>query len=131
MLLSLEALYVVTVLAFKISLSFFFLRVIVRPIERSIIIWVLTIFTFFSVGYLFFAIFQCGIPSGSTFWIHKLNDKCAPDQSGLGMAYTHAVLTAGTDLIFLVLPIPLLRRSITFRVREKIVLGMIMGLGTL
>jgi hypothetical protein len=116
--LSLEAFYVVTMALFKISLGLFFLRILIRPQQKRIIYGILIIFLIWSMGYLCFAIFQCGIPSGSRFWVHKITDKCGSDALGLGMGYTHAILTAGTDLIFVSLPIPIVLEA-KIKPREK------------
>jgi hypothetical protein len=116
--LSVEAFYIVTIALFKISLGLFFLRIIIEPLLRRIVHGTLVIFTIWSVGYLYFAIFQCGVPSGSRFWENKLAGRCGSDKLGLGMGYVHAILTAGTDLIFLALPIPMVFRT-KIRSREK------------
>jgi hypothetical protein len=128
--LSLECLYVVTVAIFKISLGLFFLRLLTDNRSRLIIKWILILFSLFSTGYLFFAIFQCGIPRGSTFWLRKFAGQCASEPVGLGMGYIHAILTAGTDLMFLALTYPMIRNS-QLEKREKVVVGFILCLATL
>jgi hypothetical protein len=126
MMLSVEAFYVVTIALFKISLGLFFLRIMIEPLQRRIIHGALVIFTIWSVGYLFFAIFQCGVPSGSRFWHNKLTGRCGSDKLGLGMGYVHAILTAGTDLTFVALPIPMVSR-IKMQSREKWIVVSVFG----
>jgi hypothetical protein len=115
---------------FKLSLGFFFLRIVINPRQRMLIRWVLIVFTTYSFGYLFYAIFRCGVPSGSNFWHNKLADKCTPPSYGLGSGYTHSILTAGTDFIFLLMPIPLVLHS-KLLFREKVTVASIMILGTM
>jgi hypothetical protein len=129
MLLAVDSLYVVTIALFKISLGVFFLRVLIHPYQRTVIHWILYIFTTFSVGYLFFAVFQCGIPRGSDFWERRISNHCSPVALNLVLGYMHAVLSAASDLILMCLPIPALRNS-TLKLREKIVVGGILTFGT-
>jgi hypothetical protein len=111
------------------SLGLFFLRVLIHPLQRAVVNWIIIIFTTYSVGYFFFAVFQCGVPSGSRFWQRKLAHQCAPDPLILGLGFGYAVLTAGSDLVFVCLTIPMLRQS-SLRFTEKWVVGGIMILGT-
>jgi hypothetical protein len=116
--LAIEALYTATVAFFKISLGLFFLRIIIARKQRQLVYGILVIYTIWCIGYGFFAVFQCGIPSGSRFWVHKITDQCGSDALGLGMGYTHAVLTAGTDIIFVLIPIPIVSKA-RIKPREK------------
>jgi hypothetical protein len=129
-LLSLESFYVVTVGFFKVSLAYYFLRIVIDQRTRQLIYAVLTIFSIYSFGYFFFAIFQCGIPSGSSFWERKIALECASDSVGLGLGYTHAILTASSDLIFLSLVIPIVVKS-RLRMREKVIVCLLMAFATL
>jgi hypothetical protein len=127
---ALEAFYVLTMTFFKISLGIFFLRTVITQKQRRIVHGVLFIFVFWSAGYFFFALFQCGVPSGSRFWVNKVEDKCGSDALGLGLGYAHAVLTAGTDLIFVSLPIPTIL-NLNMKPREKCIIACIFGIATM
>jgi hypothetical protein len=115
---ALEAFYVLTIALFKVSLGLFFLRILTAPRERRIIYGSLIIFSIWSLGYLFFALFQCGVPSGSRFWENKITDRCGSDALGLGMGYTQAILSAAVDIIFVSLPIPTVWQA-KIKTREK------------
>jgi hypothetical protein len=120
---ALESLYIATMAFFKISLGLFFLRVLTERWQKIFVYCILVIITAYSVGYLFFSVFRCGVPSGDHFWQQKLANKCTPGSYGLGFGYTHAILTAGTDIIFLFLSIHMVRHS-SLKFREKVtVLG--------
>jgi hypothetical protein len=130
MLLALESFYVVTVGIFKVSLGLFFLRVLIEKWQRKVVHWTLIIFSTYSVGYFFYAIFQCGIPNGAVFWERKITSQCTSDATGLGLGYTHGILTALTDMVFVVLPFPVVRRA-RLNLREKMIVGGILGLATM
>jgi hypothetical protein len=114
---------------FKVSLGLFFLRLLKHPMQRRLIIVVVTIFSLFTIGYFFFAMFQCGMPIGDRYWTRRVAHECLPYSAGLGLAYAHAALTAGTDLMFIILPISVVRNS-QLTTREKWTVATIMSIGT-
>lgn len=84
----------------------------------------------FGLAYMLFVIFQCGAPiQGPTFWMKTLAKQCVPDEAILGMGFAHGILTAATDLIFAILPIPIIRTS-TKPFREKAMIVGILMIGT-
>jgi hypothetical protein len=129
MLLAADTFYVVTVAFFKISLGLFFMRVIVDQKQRTVIRWVVITFTTFSFGYFWFAVFQCGVPSGSHYWQRRLANQCSPLKFSLSLGYIHALLSAGSDFTFMCLPYPLLRDS-QLKTREKWLVSGILVFGT-
>jgi hypothetical protein len=54
--------------------------------------------------------------------------QCLPNKTALGLAYTHAAMTAGTDLMFIALSIAAVRHTRTSR-REKWLIATIMSVG--
>jgi hypothetical protein len=130
MLLAIEALYIVTTALFKVSLALFFLRVLVNKWERRTVYYIIAIYSVFSFGYLFYAIFQCGVPAGDAFWTRKIFHRCGIDANGLTVGYLHGILTASTDIILVVLPLPAIYKSRLSR-QEKQVAGGILMLGSL
>src|ERR1700759_3543282 len=96
-----QAFYVITMGIFKISLGLFFLRILVARWARRVVYGVLFAFSLYSVGYFFFVVFGCGVPGGGSYWMRKIANECASDSITLGLGYALAILTAGTDLIFL------------------------------
>jgi len=116
---ALEVFYVVTVALLRISLGYFFLRIIHQPWQRRLIYGIMIFYSTFSFGYFWYAIFQCGVPTKEHFWQAKTLAKCGPKARGLGLGYFHSAITAGADLIYVVLPLPLVLTSSLNR-REKI-----------
>ena len=117
-------------MALKISLALFFLRFITEYWSRRIIYAVTTASTIFSIAYFFYATFQCGVPHGLSFWERRLLGKCAGRSSILGMGYTHAVLTALTDVVFLILMVRVVLK-VKVESAEKVVLTGILSLATM
>lgn len=124
-----EVLYVVTMISLKISLGIFFLRILVERVYRKLVWGTLCLTTFVGTGYMFFAIFQCGVPNGKTFWNKKLAGQCVSVPGCLAFGYIHAIIGACTDLFLSVLPIPVvLKAKITKR--EKLIIVGILALAT-
>src|ERR1700712_1528455 len=109
-------------MALKGALALFFLRIIVESWQRKVIYTTLTVSTVFGTGYFFYAVFQCGVPHGTTFWVRKLSGECAGTASILGLGYTHALVNALTDLTFVSLSIPMLSK-VRITHREKVIVG--------
>ena len=125
-----ESFYILTVLAFKISLGLFFLRITKEPQLRMVVYITIGISTAFSIAYFFFVVFQCGVPKNAmTFILSKLRGRCRAKATALGMAYTHALVVSLTDFVFAILPLALLKNSLLDR-REKWIVGLILVMGT-
>lgn len=115
----------------KISIGLFFLRITVERWQKSTIHCIMLVSTSFSIALFFFTIFQCGFfKDFLEFVVRKGTNQCASDTSLLAMAYTHAVITALTDWIFIILPFFILRKSSMPR-REKWAVGALMSLASI
>lgn len=126
-----ECLYIVTMLFLKISLSVFFLRIMVRTWQRRVVQLSVFLATTFGIVYFFFAIFQCGAPVTAYNIIRKmLLKQCLSSDEILGMAYTHASITLATDLALALIPMAMLHGSQMTK-REKWVVYFILSLGTM
>jgi hypothetical protein len=118
-------------IALKISLGIFFLRIVIRPWEKRVVYVCLAVSTVFGIAYFFFAVCQCGMTKDSfEFWTKLISNKCVTPAQVLGVSYTHAILTTVTDWIYAVLPIPMLHKSQLAR-REKVIVGLILVLGAM
>jgi hypothetical protein len=116
-------------MALKISLGIFLLRVMIKPWEKHVIYAAITLSTLFSTAFFFFAVFQCGtVSSPFEFWLKRASDECVSKSQALGMNYTHAAITAVTDLTFAALPVAMIRRSKMVK-KEKIIVGLILLMG--
>jgi rhodopsin domain-containing protein len=115
----------------KFSLAAFYLRIMVKRWQKQAVYAVVGLATIIGLIYFLFAIFQCGVPGkGLPFWEKKLMHLCNDKASTLGFGYTHAILTAGTDISLAVLPIPLIWRAQIPR-KEKAIVAGILGVGAM
>jgi hypothetical protein len=126
MLLAIETLYIATTAFFKVSLGLFFLRLLTRKWERRIIWSLIGVYSVYSFGYVFYATFQCGVPTGDAFWTRKFFHRCGSDAVGLTLGYVHGTLTAGADLIFVILPLPAIYKSFLSRREKQVICGFLM-----
>jgi hypothetical protein len=118
-------------LALKVSLGTFFLRILIRTWERRIVYIIVTVSSLYSIGLFFFAVFQCGIfKNAFDFWSKLTSNRCITPSQVKGVTYTYAILTIVTDFTFALLPIATLRES-TMPKKEKLIVGFILLLGTL
>jgi hypothetical protein len=114
----------------KLSLGFFFLRIMVQKWQRISIYGILALSTVISIAYFLFALFECGFPvETSIYWGRFIEDKCVGAKAILGMSYTHAIVTAGTDLSLLCLAILLLTKS-NMRLTERRIVVVIFTIAT-
>jgi hypothetical protein len=129
-LVAIESFYVLSTGVFKASLAFFFLRVIVYPRLRQVTYAVLIVTSTYSFAYFFTVVFHCGVPSGNNFWVKTFQYQCMTDTTQKGLTYTHAVVTAGSDLYFLAL-VPLIVGNTKLRFKEKINIALLLAVATL
>jgi hypothetical protein len=112
----------------RISIGLFFLRIFHTRTRRNAIYGVLVFYSLFSFGYFWFAIFQCGIPRGKHFWELKVSGCGGTSKSGaLAVGYIFAICTAGADLLFWVLSLPLVIGS-QITIREKTIISGILAI---
>lgn len=121
-----ECFYILTMIAFKLSLAIFFLRILITQWQRYLIIGAVTTSTIFGVAYLFFAVFQCGwYTNVDVLILRMVAGKCAPKSVGLGMNYTYATLGTISDWTCGLIPILILRGSNMPRKTKIIVCGLL------
>jgi hypothetical protein len=130
LLIATEALYILTIALVKLMLGFFFLRILMYPAQRKIVVIAVGIFTVYSFQYFFFVVFQCGVPTGGVYWTRRVAGQCVRPLVGQVLAYLHASLTAGTDLLFIILPIIVVRQT-RLNGKEKLIVVAIMSIGAL
>jgi hypothetical protein len=123
-----ESFYVTTMCALKVSVSIFFLRVMLKPWQRWVIYVSLGLATAINIAYFFVIVFQCGVPKGGmSFLLRSMANKCLTPAQFLGVSYTHGAISSGTDMIFAALPVAMLRQS-NLRTRERVTVLMILTL---
>ncbi|CAD0106381.1 unnamed protein product [Aureobasidium uvarum] len=113
--------YVVLEFAFYI-----FTTMVLEKWQRRTIIISTAIFSLYTFGFFFVAIFQCGSPD--KYLLHKVQGKCI-SWSVLGpMNYIHGVMNALTDWIFVSLPILVVRKAnMTGRDKSSVILVLVIG----
>ncbi|KAH0368450.1 hypothetical protein KCU65_g3990, partial [Aureobasidium melanogenum] len=120
------AFYIFTTFALKLSLAVFFLRIVLEKWQRQVIIISTVVFSLYTFSFFLVAVFQCGSPA--QYLLHKIQGKCV-SWSVLGpMNYTHGVLNALTDWIFVSFPILVVRRAnMSSRDKWSVVFVLIIG----
>ena len=116
-----ECFYILSMIALKLSLAIFFLRILASQWQRYVIVAAVTVSTIFGIAYLLFAVFQCGMfDSINIFIVRLVGGMCAKKPVGLAMNYTYAVLGTISDWTCGLIPIFLLRKS-NMPLRAKII----------
>ena len=109
-------LYLLDQICFKLSLAFFFLRIVTRQWQRSMIVVTVALYTAFNFGLLFVVIFQCGNPAA----INVKTTVCLDWDTILGpILYFSASLNAVVDWIFALTPVVVIR-SLQMSRRDKL-----------
>lgn len=111
----------------KMSIAFFFRRVIVERVHK-IVLFVSVTLTIISCTVFFFAcIFQCW--PVSYFWDkHNQTGTCIPDQVVIALAFLFSAISIVTDFAFALMPAWILSH-LNMQLKTKIALGLLMGLG--
>ena len=126
-----EAFYVSSMTVFKIALSLFFLRIMIQPWQRALVIGVTATTTAYSIAYFFIAVFQCGYTRDALVEIdRRLRGQCIPFVAILDLAYAYAAVCSFTDILFSVLPLFILKDTM-MKQREKVIVCLILALGGL
>jgi hypothetical protein len=107
-LLATDAVYLFTIVTFKLAAGRFLLRFLVEPYQKLLLYGGLIIFTLFSMAFGFYTLFSCGVPKKNVFWIKRLSGECGSNTTGLGLGYTQNALDIATNLILICLPVPYL-----------------------
>src|ERR1700761_7541219 len=107
-----EVFYIWTMMILKVAVALFFCRILQGKWQRIVIYGIASLSVVFGFAYFLFAVFQCGVPEqGAQFWIKKATTQCVNVAAILGFGYSHAVISAGTDVILSAMPIPVMRRA--------------------
>ena len=121
-----EATYLQTVLWLKLSLGFFFLRIVNQKWQKHFCYGIMIFSTLVNITDTFYVIFMCGDPH---FFLKRyITGQCTSHKANLGVLFTHAGTTTLTDLMFAVLPIFVLWH-VQMNRRKKLSVGFILGLG--
>jgi hypothetical protein len=121
-----ECFQVLGTITFKISLGYFFYRIVNERWQRKALIGIVSISVLFGIAYFLFAVFQCGAPwKGETFWVKKITYRCASEAVIIGMGYPQSIINALTDIALCAMPIPMVWRA-KFGRKDKIIVSGIM-----
>lgn len=131
MLTSTECLYIWAMILLKISLGIFFLRITTYKWQRIAVYCSVIAAVIVGLAYFFFAIFQCGTPvTALSQFYRRLQNQCVTDGQILAIGYFHAAVSTATDLLFCLIPIPMIYKS-SLGKRNKLTVYFILSLGTL
>ncbi|CAK3857275.1 Hypothetical predicted protein [Lecanosticta acicola] len=120
------ALYLTTMIVFKISLGILYLRLVIRPWHRYIVYGAMVVSTAIGILLLFVAIFSCGNPT--LYLKNELAGICMQSSVVFSIQYTGAAINAATDWTFAILPVFLLMKVEIPRA-VKVSTGLVLLLG--
>lgn len=123
-----ELFYVLTTIFLKIALALFFLRILIKPWQRTAFYIVLVITTTYGALYAALAVFQCGLPDRLMHNVLR-GHGCVADDIFLSAGYTYAALNIAADWTFVIIPLLMLRNAGLDK-RSKFSVAVIMLLGT-
>jgi hypothetical protein len=124
-----EVSYAWTMVFLKLSLGYFFLRLLVTPAQRRTVYTVMYFAVCLNIALSIFDIFQCGNPHDYPLKI-QLEKGCASQEVQKATAWIQAVFNAMTDLTFAIVPFWLLNNSMLPKNLKLYVIG-ILGLATM
>ncbi|KEQ74801.1 hypothetical protein M436DRAFT_23581, partial [Aureobasidium namibiae CBS 147.97] len=102
--------YCFSLVFLKISLAFFYLRIVIQRWQRWVIFMTVTVFTLYGLAYAFIYLFRCGLNVNDQL-ISRAEGKCIPDHTLLVMTYVFGSVDTLTDFIYAFLPIYVLWNS--------------------
>ncbi|KAG9949567.1 hypothetical protein KCU85_g4286, partial [Aureobasidium melanogenum] len=104
-----ESLFMITSIAFRISLAIFFRRFLVDRTQRKLVLGITGLYCGVAAFAFFLCLFPCGAP------VHvaakRINGKCIPNNWWNGLLYFHGALSALADWFFALLPMVVLWKS--------------------
>ncbi|KAH6857391.1 hypothetical protein BKA58DRAFT_299803, partial [Alternaria rosae] len=124
-----EAGYLMAIMLVKISLAIFFSRIVVRRSHFIIIYVTVAANIVSSMSAFFYVIFRCG-PKLEKYAINEILGRCSSRQVDYFFAYQQATFSTLTDVVFFILPIPILWYA-NMDLRHKFSVGFILSLAAL
>jgi hypothetical protein len=124
-----EVSYCWTMTFLKLSLGYFFLRLLVTTAQRRTVYTVMYLSVVINLLSSIFEIFVCGNPHDFPLRI-QLEEHCAPKKFQIAISYVQAALNTITDVTFAIVPFWLLNNSMLPRNLKIYVIG-ILGLATM
>ncbi|CAA9960858.1 hypothetical protein PTMSG1_04242 [Pyrenophora teres f. maculata] len=121
--------YIMSMMIIKISVCIFFARIIVRRAHFIIIYVTAGVSIVSSLTAFFHCIFRCGTDL-SVYIIKQVTNNCASTSLDLFMGYQQGAFSALTDIIFVILPVLILRNA-QMDLRSKLSVGFILSLAAL
>lgn len=126
-----EFFYVITSVLVKYMVGIFLLRIITSRWQKILIWIVLGVVLIFNIFYLFIVIFQCSPPDH--YWLRILGKQegtCLPKPFISNTAYVGSAINAWGDWMLGLLPIAVVWK-LTLRTRDKLLLALVLGLGSM
>jgi hypothetical protein len=120
--------YILTMIAAKMSISLFFLRITIDQLQRRIIYVAMGLSSITGVVFLFVTIFQCNPTLFSM--DHGQSTKCMPVNIVIGLTYFYSSVNVLCDLAFGLMPFWIVW-GLKVKQSEKLVLVPILSMGCL
>jgi len=122
-----EVFYALTLVAFKISLGLFFIRITTRHTHRYFVYAATAFSSVFGLVFILFIIFACRYNQPG--WITSVSEwwgaHCISLDVEIAIAYTHGIVNSATDCVFIAIPLVLLQRS-SVSIKDKITVSLIL-----
>jgi hypothetical protein len=102
--------YVFALIFLKVSLAFFYLRIVIQRWQKWVIYMTVTSFSLYGLTYAFIYLFRCGSNINNQL-IYRAEGKCIPDNTLLILTYVFGAVDTLTDFIYAFLPVYVLWNS--------------------
>ncbi|KAI4741375.1 hypothetical protein E4T50_08177 [Aureobasidium sp. EXF-12298] len=102
--------YVFSLVFLKLSLAFFYLRIVIQRWQRWVIYITVTVFSLYGLTYAFIYLFRCGSNVNDQLF-YRAEGNCIPDNTLFIMTYVFGAVDTLTDFIYAFLPIYVLWNS--------------------
>jgi hypothetical protein len=120
--------YCFCIVFLKISLAFFYLRIVIQKWQRALLYVTCTAMTIYGLAYAFIYMFRCGIDTNHQLMAREQN-KCLSDQTLLVMMYAFGILDTITDFVYAGIPVYVLWGS-NMPIGLKLTAGILLTMGS-
>ncbi|KAI4722978.1 hypothetical protein E4T48_00762 [Aureobasidium sp. EXF-10727] len=120
--------YVFSLIFLKLSLAFFYLRIIVQQWQKVVIYVTVMVMSMYGFAYAFTYMFRCGADVNHQILL-RAQGRCIPDHTLLIMTYIFGSIDTSTDFIYAFLPIYVLWNS-NMPVGMKFTAGFLLCMGS-
>jgi hypothetical protein len=120
--------YVFALIFLKLSLAFFYLRIIIQRWQKWVVYMTAAVFSLYGLTYAFIYLFRCGSNINHQL-VNRAAGKCIPDDTLFVMTYVFGGVDTLTDFIYAFLPIYVLWNS-NMPLGTKLTAGFLLCIGS-